>query len=281
ERRSASRRPVRFGLTTNGSLLDDRVVSFLEEHRFRIQVSFDGLAQDLSRRKGSRRVLTERIARLLRSPALQVETNSVFTPRTVTFLSGSLKLLHDLGVPEIHLSLSSLDPWPRAALAELRRQLRAYGRYARSRPGPGGRPPLDLFRPANGNAVFICVAGSDRVAVAPDGTVWGCHLFIDHFWGRRRSTEARRYNLGRIDRFQNPSPSRLAEIRAPYAGLSAFRFRTPDGPCWACPDVGDCAICPLDASPPGGEIGLIPAWTCRTEKILREARDWFQTIRAF
>src|SRR3990170_2286015 len=41
-----------YSLTTNGSLLNDYILDFLEDHEFSVLLSFDGLAQDISRRKG-------------------------------------------------------------------------------------------------------------------------------------------------------------------------------------------------------------------------------------
>jgi len=280
ERKLGRGRKVRFGLTTNGSLLDDDAVAFLGDHRFRILVSFDGLAQDVSRRRGSGRVLVNRLERLLRNPALSVETNSVFTPKTVSLLAGSLKLIHELGVPEIHLSLSNLEPWPEAALASLEKQLNEYGRFARNRRRKTGECPLDVLRSSGRTGYFACGAGANRIAVAPDGTVWGCHLFIDHFRGRRRSAEARGYSFGRPGRFLEASPAVCHEIMTRYSRLNMFGFRTPERACLACPDVGECAVCPLEAAPPGGTIGCIPTWTCRIAKILSAARDGFQSVRA-
>jgi MoaA/NifB/PqqE/SkfB family radical SAM enzyme len=279
EKSGRSGRRVRFGLTTNGSLLDDGIIGFLGEHGFRVMVSFDGLAQDRSRRKGSGPALVRALERLLRVPGLSVETNSVFTPKTVALLAGSLKLIQDIGVPDIHVSFNNLEPWPVSALSELETQLSACARFAGGGRGARSRIPLDLFRTSRGDGFFVCGGAANRLALAPDGTVWGCHLFIDHFGGRRRPAESRGYGLGRVERFVREYPSLLAEVAPRYARLHTLNFETPEGPCRACPDASDCAVCPLDAAPPGGMIGLIPTWACRIAGILRAARDGFQATR--
>jgi sulfatase maturation enzyme AslB (radical SAM superfamily) len=268
-------RTLRFGLTTNGSLLDDGVLGFLRDHRFRVQLSFDGLAQDEGRRAGSFRPLLRLIERLLRSRGLDLETNSVFTPGTVHLLAESLKLIHGLGVADIHLAFSNLEPWPTAALDVLKSQLGAYARFARRRRRETGEIPLDLFRPGRRDDYFVCGAARNRIAVGPDGTVWGCYLFIDHFRGRRRSAEARGYSLGPVERFETDSGSRLSSALERYGRLQMPAFKTAALHCWACPQLAECAICPLEAAAPGGTIGLIPEWTCRIARILRTARARF------
>lgn len=268
-------RTLRFGLTTNGSLLDDRVIGFLQDHRFRVQLSFDGLAQDRGRRPGSFRPLLRLIERLLRTPGLDLETNSVFTPGTIHLLAESLKLIHGLGVADIHVAFSNLEPWPKAALDVMRSQLGSYARFARRRRRETGRIPLDAFRPGRRPDFFVCGAARNRIAVGPDGTVWGCYLFIDHFRGRRRSAEARGYSLGPVDRFETDSGRLMPSALKRYGRLQMPAFKTAALHCWACPQLAECAICPLEAAAPGGTIGLIPEGTCRIAGILRESRARF------
>jgi len=275
EKKRGAGRKIRFGLTTNGSLINEDVIAFFRDHHFRLMISFDGLAQDQGRRKGSGPALARLLERLLQFPAIQVETNSVFTPKTVRLLAASLKLIHQMGVGDIRLAFSNLEPWPVTALTTIETELADYGRFARSRRRKTDRIPLDIFRPSRRRGIFGCGGGANRIAVAPDGTVWGCYLFVDRCRGRGRSTESRRFGFGRLDRFIRDYPELYPRIVPRYTGLRMSGFETPEGECRACPEVEDCAICPLDAAAPGDEIGRIPIWTCRIAKILRRARDRF------
>jgi sulfatase maturation enzyme AslB (radical SAM superfamily) len=274
ENKNGGRR-IRFGLTTNGSLITDDILAFFRDHRFRLLVSFDGLAQHVGREQESTATVLPALERLVDAPEIRVETNSVFTPKTVRYLSGSVRLIHELGVRDIHLAFSNLEPWSGAALTALGDELAAIRRFAGAWRKKTGRVPLAEFRPGRGRGIFVCGGGTNRIAVAPDGTVWGCHLFIDHFRGRSTSREARSYSFGRVGRFVGSGRRAHPAVAARYASLRMTRFMTPDGPCLTCPEVEDCAICPLDAAAPGTEIGRIPRWACRIAKELRTAREKF------
>lgn len=71
ERAAAVGKTVDFSLTTNGTLLDDDVVAFLDAHRFAVTVSMDGPAEIHDRNrltvggKGTYAVVAERARRLL------------------------------------------------------------------------------------------------------------------------------------------------------------------------------------------------------------------------
>jgi len=275
ERKNGSRRKIRFGLTTNGSLITDDILAFFRDHRFRLLVSFDGLAQDVGRKQESAATVLLALERLVGAPEIQVGTNSVFTPRTVRYLSRSVRLIHELGVGDIHLAFSNLEPWPEAALGALSKELAAARRFAGTWRKRTGRIPLGEFRPGPERRIFACGGGTNRMAVAPDGSVWGCHLFIDHFRGKRNSAESRSYSFGRIDRFVPDQEKKISDVVSRYGLLRMTRFSTPDTACLACREVEDCAICPLDAAAPRTEIGRIPSWTCRIAKALRTEREKF------
>ena len=57
-------RPPRFSLVSNGALLDEERLDFLERHRFFLRLSFDGPAQEENRRRGSRGHIETVIQRL-------------------------------------------------------------------------------------------------------------------------------------------------------------------------------------------------------------------------
>ncbi|MCK4556220.1 MAG: hypothetical protein KAU47_01790, partial [Candidatus Aminicenantes bacterium] len=72
-----------YSITTNGSLLSYETIQYLDEHKFSVELSFDGLAQDKSRQKGSAKRIVPIIQELLECPNIDLETNSVFSPDTV------------------------------------------------------------------------------------------------------------------------------------------------------------------------------------------------------
>jgi sulfatase maturation enzyme AslB (radical SAM superfamily) len=280
EKRLKARRRVRFGLTTNGSLIDGERLDFFRDHAFRIMVSYDGTAQEIARRPGSSAGVLAALKRLLGSRGIRVETNSVFTPATVRHLSSTVRILHKLGVPKIHLAFSNLEPWPARALAALERELADARRFAVGWRRRTGRVPLAAFRAGRRRRIFVCGGGANQIAVAPEGTVWGCHLFIDHFRASRAAGAARAYIFGSLDRYARMDSRREIAVASRYGALRMTRFATPDRACFGCPDVEDCEICPLAAAVPGSELGIIPRWACRIAQMMRAARRAFWETRS-
>ena len=68
-----------YSLTTNGSFMTQEILDLLNNHKFSVELSFDGLTHDLQRKKGSSRKVTNTLKELLDYPNIQVEVNSVFT----------------------------------------------------------------------------------------------------------------------------------------------------------------------------------------------------------
>lgn len=82
-------------------------------------LSFDGLAQDISRKEGSLAATRELVKRIREYPGIKFSTNSVFTPETIDHFSGSLQYIIEAGVNKIEYSLSVIDLWDQAALVTL------------------------------------------------------------------------------------------------------------------------------------------------------------------
>jgi uncharacterized protein len=53
EKNKAGNKKIKFSVTTNGSLLTDEILDFFNRHQFIVMLSFDGLAQDKGRKKGT------------------------------------------------------------------------------------------------------------------------------------------------------------------------------------------------------------------------------------
>jgi uncharacterized protein len=266
---------LRFSLTTNGSLISDETLAFLNENSFELLLSFDGLAQDRERKNGTMKKTKVVLEKLLGSPKIKVGTNSVFTPETVGFLSSSLKYLAEMGVPDILMSVSLNSTWSRAALLSYGKELRQTGLwlaefYARKR-----KVPLASFRETESDGIFACRAGRDRMALAADGTLWGCYLVADYFAGRSRSPESADYCFGSFGDFSGKARSIYVGILKNYARWRMDRCSTGKTFCPLCPQFSQCRICPMTVGLSGGTIGMIPEFLCRTNKVLFKERELF------
>lgn len=263
------RKNITYSISTNGSLVDDDILDFFDKNRFTVLLSFDGRAQDTGRKERSYSLVAQALENLLDRPGVELLTNSVFTPETVSDLSASIRDIVERGVRDVQISFSTHLPWDGNALSrlkeelsDLRRFLTAYGKKE------GAVPVANFFEPAE-PGLLGCRAGENRIALSPDGRLWGCHLFYD-FYKSRKSAYSESYCFGDLDtliaRHERTSPKVLSR----YAGLRMDFFHTPKKFCGLCRDVKNCAICPVDAAFASGIIGRIMPDDCRIRRMVRQ-----------
>jgi len=273
-------RGVGFSVSTNGSLLDDRAIEFFARNRFTVLLSFDGLAQDEGRREGSSAIVSGALARLLERPEIEVLTNSVFTPETVGELSASIEAIAVRGVRDVQISFATGLPWRKNALDELGRQLGDLRRFLLAFNKKTGEVPVANFAAPAGPGLFECQAGRSRMALSPDGRLWGCHLFYD-FHKTMKGPGSARFCLGTLDSFIADPRRAFARASARYSGLRMDLFHTPRRFCGLCRDLASCAICPVDAAFSSRMIGRISPADCRIRSIVRrENRLLWKAIEA-
>jgi len=121
EKNKTGNKTIKFCLTTNGSLLTEKMLDFFNRHKFTVLLSFDGLAQDKGRKRGTFVQTLRQMKRLRHCPDIHLEINSVFSPQTVGDLSESLRYLIDRKGPEITLNISHMEEWG-AAGEELKKK---------------------------------------------------------------------------------------------------------------------------------------------------------------
>jgi sulfatase maturation enzyme AslB (radical SAM superfamily) len=272
EKNRAQDKKIHYTISTNGSLIDEAVVRFFTRYNISPLLSFDGFAQDMSRKKGTFDSGVALIKKILATD-IKLLVNSVFTPGTVKYLSKSIQLLMDIGVKNIDLSLSTVDPWDKSALedlkaelADLRRNLISY--YCRS-----NTIPVNKFSGSSKKGVFLCAAGRDRMTLAPDGKLWGCHLFALYFSGKEDTRQYQKYCFGDLEYFYKNCDQIYPQILFNCADLRTDCFYTPKKFCLFCEEMEDCRICPVYAALSCGVIKEIPLWTCEIKKIFRKERS--------
>lgn len=268
-------RNIRFSLTTNGSLLSEEILRFLAEHEFSLVLSFDGLAQDLSRKKGSFDPLASVIPRILAAPRISLETNSVFSSATVGYLSESVEYLVRLGVPKLDVNFAHAPPWTSADLLRLEEEIARVGEYFLSQYHDLRDIPWADFYQETKKAVYQCPAGRDRMALSAQGTLWGCAIFPHYLTEKYGAAGCQEYCFGDVDSFIK-NPRRIYDQKiAAYSDLRMDRFSTPDRSCLMCDEIEQCWICPLGAGQMTGEIGKIAAGSCQRARIRREGKRRF------
>lgn len=267
-----------YSITTNGSLFSEEVIQFLNEYKFSIELSFDGLAQDINRKKGSFEKIVFCIKELLKYPSIHLETNSVFTPETVGYLSESIQFIMGLNVPNIHFSLSTIKPWDQASLLKLEKEIIKLRKIVLALYEGSRNNPVVNFREEKKKGIFYCSAGKDRLAISPEGGIWGCFLFADYFRGKENRPQYQKFYFGTLDNFIKNYNDIYPLISSNYAQLSMDNFSTSSMECFLCSELENCGVCPINASFSGVPLGKIPDYICKIRKIMIREEEKFRRM---
>ncbi len=268
---------VQFSMTTNASLIDDEILEFLDKHKFMLTVSFDGLAQDISKRKGSFEHVVSVLKELLKYPDIDLETNSVFTPETIGCLTKSVQHISGLGVPNIDFSINKMIPWDSSALLHFEEELASVREFLLSFYRREEMIPLVEFREDIQKDIFCCFAGRDRMAITPDGKLWGCCLLPDFLIKDEQSEGYSKYCFGDLDSFIESHEKVYPDILSNYSTLRTDHYFTQDTACILCEELEECGVCPLDTAYSGSITKKVPSWVCEIKNILRREKKNFRT----
>lgn len=277
ERNKEEKKKFGFHLTTNGSLITEKILDFFNRHRFSIMLSFDGLTQDIARKPGSLKPTQALIQRIQNYPGIKFSTNSVFTPETIAYFFDSLRYIIDSGGNKIEYSLSTIEPWNPAAQAVLKEELKRLTDFLLLYYKEKGVIPVTYFRPPGGppEKGFYCSGGRDRMAICPDENLWGCYVFHDYLKDKQESSDYSNYSFGNLDDFMENFETIYPRILDNYSVLSQDCFFTEKQFCFLCKEKDHCAICPVSAAYSTSLIGKIPPWICSIEKIQKKEKERF------
>jgi len=186
---------ISFTVTTNGLLLDDRTIDFLNQQEITVIASLDGrpAVHDRWRRLADGRASYERvlpgIRALIRSRAgRNYYVRGTYTRQNLDF-AADVRHLAGLGIDRVSLEPVVAPPTVpyglRASdLPAIREQYLAVAEFCYRR-AREGRPfsffhfELDILRgPCLKKRVSGCGAGHAYLAVAPDGSLYPCHQFV-------------------------------------------------------------------------------------------------------
>jgi sulfatase maturation enzyme AslB (radical SAM superfamily) len=280
EKNRESGKAAHYGLTTNGSLITEEIIRTFSRHRFLVEFSFDGLAQDIQRKSGSFDDTVSNIVKILKFPDIRLEVNSVFTPETVDHISGSIAFIMNLGVRDINLSLSMLQPWNNHSLELLREEMAKLSKILLAHYGKTREIPVLSFRKRDTEGFFYCAGGQDRMAVTSEEHVWGCDLFADYFLGKEELPAYHEYYFGDLNTFAQNHKKVYPKISSNYTRLAMDNFATSHRECLFCSNLEDCSICPMVAAFTGAVIGEIPSFVCAIKKIrMAEQKKFWEKIQ--
>ncbi len=292
EKNKTGNKNIEFSLTTNGSLITDEMLDFFNRHQFGLMLSFDGLAQDKGRKKGTLDQMVQAMKQIRAHPAIDFEINSVFTPATIATLTESVRFMIELDKSDITVNFSTLEAWTPLDLHGLRTELERLSDFLLSYYKEKGTIPVKNFQTPETlveadtkremkRGIFRCNGGQDRLALTPEGKLWGCYVFHDYFKTRENHPEYGDYYLGTLAEFIDNHHTRYPEVMANYSELrqDLFQVKKEDGDkkdfCFLCSYVDGCVVCPVNAAYSTESMGVISCLTCELKKIQRDAQTAF------
>jgi hypothetical protein len=203
---------------------------------------------------------------------ISLETNSVFNSETIGYLSDSVQLITQMGVPIFDVSFAHTPPWTSFSLGLLDEEIDRVGQYFRSRCRSIKDVPWADFRTKTERALHGCPAGQNQMTLSAQGTLWGCPAFPSHFLQGNVTKEFQKFCFGDVDAFIKNPQRAYAKTMENYSQLRMDCFSTPDCACVMCREIEQCWICPLAAAFSTGEIGRIPSWRCHEARIVRRQK---------
>ena len=288
-----SRRPadlgVRFGLSTNGTLLDEANIAFLVENGFEVQLSFDGVpgAQDL-RGRGTFKALDGTLGHVSRRhPAFFTADLSIaltLSLGTLPHLADSVEYFLAKDVRELVLSpdITLGWGWNEEQTQELDVQFERIYEASLNHLEAKGRIPLPLFRgtgngserPADGDLVCSAARGTNLI-VDVDGRVHTCSLLVPSYQALTSELllkQTRSMELGSLlahDFWRGYSRFREKRLDAEMFTFRNKRRSASYGRCGECQYLPDCTVCPVSIGhlPDNDDPYLVPDFVCAFNRV--------------
>lgn len=181
---------IELSITTNGTIFNREIASFLKRHRIVLCVSCDGppAVQDLFRvfadHRGSSAVVEETI-RQARETLPIVLVNAVYHPLSLTSLPETIRYFSSLGLRQIYLNPDFSAPWTAQAAATLPTIYQQIGELYAEYYLQGDPHFISLvdskitvilrggYKPSE-----KCQMGTRELAFGPDGHVYRCERLV-------------------------------------------------------------------------------------------------------
>jgi sulfatase maturation enzyme AslB (radical SAM superfamily) len=262
-------------LSTNGSLLTEEMLSVLNEFRFKLLLSFDGYAQNTTRKENSFPQIVETIEAIQSYPDIELRTQSVFIPQTVHLLSDSIAFIVRKGIRSADFNLDYSRPWHKEDLTIFSREVHKLRELIIDTYKTTEHIPIPLYNRSDVCGVAACEGGRENMVLAPDKTLWGCFLLFDYARFMEDDSLCQTYSFGSIDEFVKKHEEIYPKILHRYSRIRLDNCRTDEIPCIRCLDLLRCTICPVAAAFGSRRIGRIPGWVCEIRRIFSKERRAF------
>jgi sulfatase maturation enzyme AslB (radical SAM superfamily) len=252
-----------YSISTNGTLLTDEVIDFLDEHRVRTQLSFDGAAaaQNL-RGPGTFAALNRTLDRLRKGypdfyeSSLRIALTA--SPLNVPYLTDSVGYFLRKKVEAISImpSFASDSAWDIERIDELDSQFARILAISLAHSRRTGKIPVEILRNVDDRHLRgperrpMCgISEGSTIVVDADGEVYGCNLLVgsyQEFGSPWMSDRLNKLRMGRVD--HAALEIRLASFHAAVKRERIFNRKDKKysayGACRDCCWFDRCFMCP-------------------------------------
>lgn len=181
---------VHYGITTNGTLLDDEFIKFMKENKFHIVgYSIDGVkkSHDLNRKMNNNNsfdIVNENAKRILKEFEYAIAM-SVVTKNNLKYLSENVEYLISLGFKCINLQLNYIDDWEDNDLSEIKEQFLNVAKIYENNMLKENDIDIPIIEDKiksyieSSNCNESCKMGIRNINVGTDGNFYPCMQFVN------------------------------------------------------------------------------------------------------
>ena len=288
-----------FEISTNGLLMTEEMAAFLDQHKFKIQLSLDGIesAQNF-RGKGTFSFLDHLLDRLRENRSSlftsRLRVSTVQIPSTIPYFADSIQYLIRKEVCEIGIS-PSITPspgWRMGSIQELDSQFSRIYRDSLNHFEQTGEVPLEFFRKYKNQSErtmeghFRCGAETGKtIVVDTDGQVYGCVMFAESY--QKFASERLESCLAplRMGHFRDKEfVARRAAYDLAVRGAAIFTERehrfSSYGKCSQCSHFDGCSVCPVSTAydSTNSDLRHVPDFICAFNQVALKYHRQFPCI---
>lgn len=185
-KRNYSDRIVKYYITTNGSLLDDKFIEFMQENSFTIRLSFDGnkKTHDLNRVAKDGNSCYENILKNIekvKNSGIAYAVRMTVAENTVPYMYENICFLHERGLNNICMIMDVNLKLTEQRMKILEQQVKKITKYYINEYIKGNKFSLDQFdgKLLNvlcdfGGKFCMCNAGITNFKIMPNGDIYPC-----------------------------------------------------------------------------------------------------------
>lgn len=184
---SRNGKTITFSMTTNGTLMTEKMMRYFQRHNIRYLLSLDGGERSHNRHRkfkngtGSFDVVAEKLS-LMKHYQPWLGARVTPTPETIEYLYRDVQELYSLGINQFIIGLASGVEWTEEDGKIYLREMRKLARFYREERQKGGHIRLTVFEKSDLDdggkfdlsSYWGCGAGRARISVNTRGEIFGC-----------------------------------------------------------------------------------------------------------